>query len=333
MDPILDIGQSLLLPAYELGINLVIISILLAGFAIGISRVINSKRLLNWGVEELIQAIINGILLGLIVSGSATLSTLASSIVPTTKALATCSFDSNFPNFISITLCNLDFFVTNIYDAVNFLYATSYSLSAIASININLNVIAVSPLSSLSYASEQFSKFASDFLFIATIIQTQREFLFFIAKTGFSIFLPIGLLLRMFFLTRKVGGAILAGAIGLYIFYPLFLLSLTFEPTSLENLNDVFNKSLNDLSSSISPFPQVDWGKEEDIVGLIFNLSKKDIAAKTSFAINATSRLVAFYQLYSYVFSLLTIFCTLIFIYQLADVLGSEFRLNIFQEL
>ncbi|MFN3910297.1 MAG: hypothetical protein ACK4J0_03655 [Candidatus Anstonellaceae archaeon] len=324
-------GQNLIPSAYDLGINLVIISIILAGFAIGLSQIIRSKKILSWGVEELVQAIINAALLGVLVSGSASLSVLASSLVDQAY-LQNCSYPS-LPTFISASLCKQDMATTLIYQTVNYLYSTSSSLASLASVKIRLNVIDATPLSSLEYAAGHFSSIAFNLLNTGLLLETQKEFLFFIAQSGFSLFLPLGLLLRMFFMTRKVGGAILAGAIGFYIFYPLLMLAFGIEQNHLNTINKNLLDSLTKISAIVAPFPQIDWEKENEIISLIFNLAKKDLAANVSNALIVSNQFLAIMQLYSYVFVALCMITTIIFIYQLASILGSEFKIDIFDKI
>ncbi len=51
----------------------------------------------------------------------------------------------------------------------------------------------------------------------------QKVLLEFIAQTMFSVFLPVGIVLRCFSLTRRMGSTIMAFAVGLYVVYPLTL--------------------------------------------------------------------------------------------------------------
>ncbi|MBI5158538.1 hypothetical protein HY992_00270 [Candidatus Micrarchaeota archaeon] len=51
----------------------------------------------------------------------------------------------------------------------------------------------------------------------------QKVLLEFVAETMFAIFLPLGIFLRCFVITRKMGATIMAVAVGLYVVYPLTL--------------------------------------------------------------------------------------------------------------
>ncbi|MCX8163008.1 MAG: hypothetical protein N3D10_00435 [Candidatus Micrarchaeota archaeon] len=334
MNQILVPGQNLIDPAYQLGLYLVAISIILAGFILGIGKALGSRKMQSWGIEELTQAIINAALLGALVSISVVLSQLADSLVGTQPAFENCSYP-NFPLFIQTTLCAQDNILSIIYQSVSKLTLASYQLGSLSTLTIKFNVVDSLPLFSLRYISENFALVAKDFLSCATILETQKQFLFFIASSGFSIFLPIGLLLRMFFMTRKVGGAILAGAIGFYIFYPLFLLSLTLNEKNIENVFSSFSKEIDSLILSSSPFPQVDWNKEQEVLNLFFNSlgSNPTLASKTSSVLSLSSQFLGIIQLHSYIFVLVNISCSLIFIYQLASVLGSELNLQLFENL
>ncbi|MEM4137252.1 MAG: hypothetical protein QXF48_01100 [Candidatus Anstonellaceae archaeon] len=333
MDELLIVGQGLVDPAYQLGLYLVAISIILAGFILGIGKALGSTKLQSWGVEEFAQAIINGALLGFIASASFSLSQLADSFVPK-DLIQNCSY-TQFPLFIQTTICLQDNLLNIIYQSMEKLTKLSYQLGSLSTITIKFNVIDAIPLLSLRYMAENFSTLSNQFLAISTLLETQKQFLLFIAQTGFSIFLPLGLLLRMFFITRKIGGAILAGAIGFYIFYPLFLLSLSINERSINLIFEKFSKEADSLLLATSPFPQLDWNKEQDVINLFFNSlgSSPTLASKVSSIFSFGSQFLGVIQLHSYIFISLSIICTLIFIYQLALALGSEFNLQLFESL
>jgi hypothetical protein len=320
------------LEIYQLGINLVVISIVLSAIAIGFAKAINSRKMFAWGVEELIQAIINGALLGIIFSGSIGLSNLASSLVDQSLTSG-CNNYNDQPTFIKAGMCKQDKILDIIYNASEKTYKQSAALASLSLITIKLNVIEAMPLYSLKYASEEFSKLSFEFLNSALILETVKQIILFFAKTGFSIFLPIGLLLRMFFMTRKVGGAIIAGAIGFYIFFPLFLLSFGLDLNQMDQANVVFENTINELAKISAPFPQIDWSKEQDIINLVFSLGQKDLALTTSAALKVSSQLLSLMQLYSYIYVGFAILTTFIFIYQLASIFGLEFNLDIYDKI
>jgi len=141
------------------------------------------------------------------------------------------------------------------------------------------------------------------------------------------------LILRMFFMTRKVGGAIIAGAIGFYIFFPLFLLSFGLDLNQMDQANGVFENTINELAKISAPFPQIDWSKEQDIINLVFSLGQKDLALTTSAALKVSSQLLSLMQLYSYIYVGFAILTTFIFIYQLASIFGLEFNLDIYDKI
>jgi len=320
------------LEIYQLGINLIVISIVLSAIAIGFAKAINSRKLLSWGIEELIQAMINGALLGIIFSGSLGLSNLASSMLDESLTVG-CNNYNDQPTFIKTGLCKQDKILDIIYNASEKTYKQSAALASLSLITIKLNVIEAMPLYSLKYASEEFSKLSFEFLNSALILETTKQIILFFAKTGFTLFLPVGLLLRMFFMTRKVGGAIIAGAVGFYIFFPLFLLSFGLDLNHMDQANLVFQNTINELATISAPFPQLDWSKEEHIIELVFSLGSKELALNTSLALKVSSQLLGLIQLYSYIYVGFAIITTFIFIYQLASILGLEFNLDIYDKV
>ena len=92
-------------------------------------------------------------------------------------------------------------------------------------------------------------------LLIATIIAVaQYALLQYIYASMFKILLPVGIVLRSFPITRELGGALMAIAIGFYLFYPFMLVvdfALMGQPTGTAEPADIFEVLKE----------QIDWGQ------------------------------------------------------------------------
>ena len=91
-------------------------------------------------------------------------------------------------------------------------------------------IISITPFAGLDAYTPLFSFFTEGLTLALITIEAQRAFLAFIAAAMFSTFLPIGLILRSFYFTRKIGGAIIAIAIGLYVIFPLLYVMIFSGP-------------------------------------------------------------------------------------------------------
>ncbi|MCX6777343.1 MAG: hypothetical protein NT157_00475, partial [Candidatus Micrarchaeota archaeon] len=91
----------------------------------------------------------------------------------------------------------------------------------------------------------------------------QRTLLEFISDTMLRILLPIGIFLRCFTLTRKIGATLMALAIGLYVVYPLTLIMNAEIYASVPRLPQVeYNKNFPIKDFDVSPWMGVAMGPD-----------------------------------------------------------------------
>lgn len=108
----------------------------------------------------------------------------------------------------------------------------------------------------LSPVMEQFH-FQANVVTIATISTAgQRALIHFFYNTGFSVFIPAGVLLRIFPWTRGAGGILIALGIGLGIVYPIMF---SYVALMSENPSEVA-KQANQLGNSIGGFNLSQYG-------------------------------------------------------------------------
>jgi len=90
----------------------------------------------------------------------------------------------------------------------------------------------------------------------AIIAATQRALIHLFYNAGFTVFIPAGVLLRIFPWTRGAGGLLIAIGIGLAIVYPIMF---TFVAMMSENPSEAKNKA-NELGNSIGGFDMSTFG-------------------------------------------------------------------------
>lgn len=320
-------------PAYSMALNLVIISIVLSAFALGISRALQSKKLWSIGMEELMQSVINAAMLGAIVSGAALSSQIASSMLEGND-FGDCTYlksTSNSP--IAYSACAVEGTMQKGWGVANELNMLSFGIGALSSMRIDINVVSAAPFDALSYSAKNYLQWADEIRFSLSLLEINRQALFFIMQAAFSLFLPVGLLLRLFFATRKLGGAIMAGAIGFFIVYPLAFCAFVWDFSSLEESYDNAMADLGSLSASLAPVPAIDWDKGGEIANLLKNLSGNEIASKTSLPYASVSAFEANLQMYAIVYPLICLLITIVSIREMAAMLGGEFKIDFFEKI
>lgn len=220
---------------YGSSIAIIAIMISMAGILLGLGYAADDRRLKDFGREELYQSLINGVMVGTLIiafgeGGIVTL--LINSVVEGTSpqvcvgalgsnaaicfayyylmASAVVSVNGHlYPSLISSTAL-LFGTVSALYVAVGTLSSIKVTIAAITVGLQGLNVF-LGPLNDIS-----------EFLaFSALSIASQAALLKFIAATIVPVLLPIGLLLRTFYPTRRLGGTILAISIGLFVVLPM----------------------------------------------------------------------------------------------------------------
>lgn len=172
--------------------------------------------------------------------------------------------------FIGITLMGT--MVTGIFSYMNIMPTIPIPFIVIPQLKLSLSPFyGIGLVTQLTMISANMISFA---LFSVVI---QKVLLEFVAETMFAIFLPLGIFLRCFVITRKMGATLMAVAVGLYVVYPLTLVMndwiyyqsgavprLVAEDTVLDELP--FN--IMDLFTLISPFFGPNFSICEEVSGI-----------------------------------------------------------------
>jgi hypothetical protein len=97
------------------------------------------------------------------------------------------------------------------------------------------------------------------------LVSLNTQISIFISQNALSLLFPVGLVLRSFFATRKVGGFLIALAVGLYIFYPAFVLIFPSPQGDLTNTTALLATFNN--NSFYAPVPVVDLNSNYALAG------------------------------------------------------------------
>lgn len=343
--------------AFNVAIYAIVSMLVLVGIAYLGSRVMNNRRLEDWAKSEFVQVLISAALVGglyfLMAPESGTIIVAFNSLVPS---------DSFFSSFsvgefeMSSSGCSIagipgETVICHAYEYLGFLSAQIlvlmmmiFSINAIidvlARLAIDIVIVEVAPLAGLSSVVQVLNSIMQSLVLLDITVQVEMMLLVFINKTALAVFLPIGVVLRSFFATRRLGGTLIALSVGLYLVFPLTIAlnALAVESVvedSLENFQVVGNfyditQDLNMISyfsggqSLLSP---ESWnGYLENYVSTASALY--DVLQKLPAALmNIVSLLVV-----QIVFlPLLSVVLTLIAIRELALLFGGEVNLSRFE--
>ena len=108
-------------------------------------------------------------------------------------------------------------------------------LDVLSKLSVNIVIVDVTPLAGFSSIVQVFNSVLQSLFFLGILVQIEIALLQFINSTALSIFLPVGAVLRTFFGTRKLGGALIALAVGMYIVFPL---TIALDVTALGSMNN-----------------------------------------------------------------------------------------------
>lgn len=258
-------------PGVEIAVIIVTASIVLAGILIGLGKALGYKRIESFGVEELIQSIINAAIIGSFAAITDLVGVVSSTIVT-----PTCSDGT----VIEQLLCNLEFLSSGMYDMFQELVKILNILGFYQTIALDFGAFAISPFANLSAVSDVLSSQLLSMNLILIIVGLNIQVAEFIGANALGLLFPVGLVLRTVFATRKVGGFLIALAIGLYLFYPTFVLIFPDPQADIDYSSELMANFSN--NTFYQTMPVVDLNDNYAIAGKIDLMSGKCFDANLS---------------------------------------------------
>ncbi|MEM3227648.1 MAG: hypothetical protein QXR58_02660 [Candidatus Micrarchaeaceae archaeon] len=250
-------------PGYTIAVAIIAIMLAVSGILLGMGYALDDRKLKELGRSELVQSLINGVIVGSLMlafsQGGLVVSLIDSIAAMPNTASCTGALGSNTAicfayNYLAgiapVTVNGVQH-QTLLSSALTLLAPLSLLYVVIAVIGaLKISIIAVSfsfsgiltpLLSQLNYA-------ISAIVFAITGIEVQAVLLKFVGLTAVPVLLPAGIVLRTFYFTRRLGGAIIAVAIGLFAVFPLTYLldaQLTGEYSNTINSSAISSLALN----------------------------------------------------------------------------------------
>ncbi len=322
--------QTMPFGGYGLNISVLLVSIMLAigGIALGLGYALNEKKFKEFGRNEIFQSLVNGALVGgfllLFTSGG-----LVGSLVNSLALARGTSISCNTFLQYNAAIC---FAYNYLVGPAPYRYLGTQHSSILSSVSL-----IIAGLVSLYAALGIFRSFLGPVLAqiqsavqmlgaAAVSVTVQASVLVFIAASALTILLPLGLVLRSFYPSRKAGSFLIALTIGLYVVLPLTYLmnaslvsqySLLANQTSLSTLS----ANLNAIESSTLSYA----GQGDNATGIVAELSNigSGIAVRLSNLISYLFSAIAYFIVSTFVLPAFSLMLTAISIRELSELLGA----------
>jgi hypothetical protein len=289
------------------------LSIIISGLMIGFGKTIGSKRLEHFGEEELVQSAINAALVG----AYAAIISIASEVSKGIAEGQTCVAGDAIENLRCVfSTTSADTF-TLLTQAINLHQVVSYYQS----ITLEFATFTIQPMSHLSSIQSILGGQILTLQALLTLSQLQVQLLAFFAPQLLTFFLPVGLIFRAFFSTRKLGGFLIALSIGIYLFYPAFILIFP-APQLNATIANLTNMTNNSLYTTV---PILDLNDNYAIAGRFDNMTTGDFTGDLTLATQQISASIASLSMFVMLAPLFSILVTVIFIKEVTDIFGGEF--------
>ena len=227
----------------------------IAGIILGIGYALDDKKLKEFGKSEIYQSIINGVIVSALIVAFSTggfFMVLINNLAGGASISATCEqamsgnyaicFAYNYLVGVQPVTVNGVAYPTLIETSVGLLTPTSLlytGLSILSSVKLNLGVLSIGLSSSLNPLLTALDYIIEVLTAAIIAIEVQGILLKFVTIIAIPVLLPIGIVLRTFYFTRRLGGAIMAISIGLFSVFPLtYVLNASLASSYFNNLTN-----------------------------------------------------------------------------------------------
>ncbi len=357
--------MSAVFAGYGVAVTVVAVMISVFGIVYGLGIALDDKKIKEFGKYEIYQSLINGAIIGFLFIAftpngviTAVINNFSSGVTsqpcspPMAYNSAICfSYNylfgslsvgvngNTYPSLIASTLALLTS-TTVLYMMIGTLSTVSFSIVVISVGLAGLNIF-LGPLRDII-----------DLLVLNLfLIIAQAALLKFIAATAISMVLPIGLVLRSFFFTRRLGGTLIAIAIGFFAVYPLtYVLAaqlLNSYSTGGQFAQEV-NNATNAVGGSVATAKGIEGATYSDAKGVITSPATYllgfnpigDAAGMIlglgngfSSLMSALGSVVSDLIIQVFILPIFSLILTIISVRELANIMGSEVSFGKFDVL
>lgn len=346
-----------------IAVMVVTASIVLSGILIGVGRAFGYKRVEYFGVEEFLQSLVNAAIIGSFAAIIELIGAVASSVT-----LETCATGSIVAQ-LSCTLASVNSALFGLFQQ---LVMVLNLLGYYQGMALDFGAFSIAPFANLSAVASALSLQLLSLNVIIILVELNRQLAIFIGQNALGLIFPIGLVLRTFFATRKVGGFLIALALGLFVFYPVFVLVFPNPVEELTNATALMKNFTN--NSYYATVPVIDLNDNYAIAGKLdvlsgrcnpqsFNFSllnltnmtnmtnmtelnnrtycdnfliqqnltqnvSADFSGDLTLIIQATSSALSRSLLYAVIAPIFSLIVAIVFVREVAQILGSEIGLK-----
>ncbi len=332
---------------YIFEIPLITLSIMIsvAGISAGLGYALKSKKLRDFGAEELTQVVISSIILGMIVAffyGGGMFQQIMNSSGVQAASVSSCPAQTlsnpamclSYNYLVGSGYTYDGIYHQSIFDSLATLIASLLALSGllgiIESIKISLVIVSFS-------FSQVFSPIISEIKYVVGMLSgaeisvlVQGSLMLFSSAATTSILLPVGFILRTTYPTRKIGSFIIALAVSLYIVFPMsYLLDIIVANGYQASYNShgyglgsILNES-ESLKTSLNGATTSNSIAQYGIVGEIESQASS-IQSMFSSYINSLLIQLSYFIAYSFILPLFSLVLTGVSIREISSILGSE---------
>ena len=315
-------------------------SIVLAGILIGIGRAFTYKRLENFGIEEFIQSVINAAIIG----AFAVIIELANTISTSILEEDVCGTGT----VIEQLVCLMDGTSIALFSLFQETVKLVNTLGYYQSMVLDFDFLSIQPFVNLSAMSLILSVQLLLLQFLIVFVDLNVQVLTFIGQNALLIIFPIGLVLRTFFATRRIGGFLIGLAIGVYLLYPSFI--MIFPDPQEDVLNATGNVTEFNGKSFYAAVPIIDLNDNyalaekldvmsgrcfdsdsPECIAAVEGLDREDVDLVGDLTVIAQKNGIAISKvlLYLVLAPLFSLVITVIFIKEMTRILGGEIKLGV----
>lgn len=333
---------------YNVAVSVIAIMISAGGILFGLGYATDNLKLKSFGRDELVQSFINGAIVGalfLFFSPSGLGVSMINGIVSSSHASATCQgymssnyaicFAYNYLVGIRPVAINNASYPSLLDSSLGLLLPVSglyMILGVISSTQLNLGIASVSFSTILAPVLSQEDFIMTALTFAVISIYTQSALLEVISVVAIPLLLPVGLILRTFYPTRRLGGTAIAIAIGLFAIFPLTYLldaQITASYSSAINQTSVGAFTVQAQGVEGGLFSASASNTISGPIGSLIN-GVSGLASSFTGLIKQLIDLLAVILVQVFFFPVLSAILTITSIRELAKVLGSEVSLGKF---
>jgi len=353
--------------AFAVAVYALVSMYVLAGLAYLLSKLLSNHSYDEWAKNEFIQTTISAALVGglflLMAPGTGIIIIAFNSLVdgadaqqiPVLDSVISPLYGAPMPSVTLMTVsttCSksvdsgtvlcfaynyLGLLVEQVTNLSGMLIYYNTILDIISRISIDVIIVQITPYSGISSIVQVINSAIMSLMFLGVMAAAQQALIVFCNSVALKIFLPIGVVLRCFFGTRRLGGALIAIAIGAYLIFPLTIAMNVFavqQATAdtyapLVNLSQSI-KALNPSSqfSSVGDLESPD--KWKGFLGN-YTTAANSLTAYISAIPDMFIQIISILVVQIVVLPFLSVMLTVIAIKELAGLFGSEVNLGRFE--